>query len=301
MKSSLTQSLVRIAQQLLLGKPMTAFLKALGCKPLVDYNPNPNFGVLNVPFCGYFLKIETIPGILSSELNRRKLIPTQILNLFCPMKVTSFLGTTIAYLPRRKEFSDVTSSVPYAKDIHSEFLRCGELTLLSLEANSELLSGLQVLKRYLGENAGNTIRDGIIAILQKPLQIGPVHGDFHFKNIVKIGAEKGELIDVDCFRPQGIQAFDAVYFSLEAALVEHSNTRGWLDELLAATKGQSRYQEYLFNIEPLDYHEALLLYFVDRCGQEDRFIPQLSAKSIRSLQSVTVELARLNSLDEIAF
>ncbi len=301
MTSSLTLRSIRIAQKLLLGKTFRYLARLIGRKPLTDYNPNPHFGILNVPFGSYFLKIETTPGMLSSEMQRRTLIPTQVRELFCPMTFTSFLGVSIAYLPRREEVSDVGASLPFARAIHEEFIQCGEILKTRLEENPELLSGLQVLSRYLGKDAAESIREGLVAILEKPLQVGPVHGDFHYKNIVKVEADTAELIDADCFRPRGIQAFDAIYFALEAALVEHAKTRGWLDELLAATKGKSSVREYLFSIAPLRFEEALLLYFVDRCGQEDRYIPQLSTKGIRTLESIAKELARLHGLGDITF
>ncbi|MBK7627793.1 MAG: hypothetical protein IPJ16_11500 [Bacteroidales bacterium] len=78
-------------------------------------------------------------------------------------------------------------------------------------------SGLKVINQKCGLSWEKKTQNCLKAILDKPVDIGPCHGDFHKRNILKKEGQY-KLIDWDSFRINDIQALDAFHYLIDQYL-----------------------------------------------------------------------------------
>lgn len=147
---------------------------------------------------------------------------------------------------------------------------------ISDEINLLIKNGLKVIKNILNDDELLYCIENFIFTSLNNIEcsIGPCHSDFHIDNIMK-GTNNDELfmIDIDCFRINGYQFFDVIYFANQD--IAKLNNVTWYQALLEMIKNPSIYsQHYNFinkfiNINYIKIY--CFIYSVERIGQDAQF------------------------------
>lgn len=153
----------------------------------------------------------------------------------------------------------------------------------------EIIAGLAYIERFFGAQEAHHLREYVNDYLgQRNYVTGVCHGDFHARNIMKNSIDEYVMIDLDCVRLNGIQDFDALYYSLEC---EWSKTGVlWVDSLTRSfSESNSITRNVLKNFD-IQWTKGLgVSFFLDRIGQDyTQFGIRYSRKSINNFLKSTV-------------
>ncbi|MCX6235980.1 MAG: hypothetical protein NTY07_00250 [Bacteroidia bacterium] len=168
---------------------------------------------------------------------------------------------------------DEKESLVTAKIVLIVFRKYGEIKLITIKDLYYVAEGLKIVKYLCNETAYDEINSHINQFLaENKFYIGPAHGDFHSKNILKDGQNK-YVIDLDCFREKSLQEFDALYFVVQ--LISDKNIITWhraLCKLLVNDFKNEKFNEFLnYFIGNKNLVSLSLLFFLDRIGQELKY------------------------------
>lgn len=193
--------------------------------------------------------------------------------LLVPEEAYRSWGFEIRRSPRWIPFVDPAAALPAAARVLDAFRRRGSVRRSSLGAGvPEILTGLDVVARAAGEEVAAAWRDRARKALDMDLRIGHSHGDFHFRNLLRDPDGGDRIIDLDRFRPRGIQSLDALFFAVEAEAaltgdpwhraLARLHLEGWSGGICA-----SLVEEFV----DLDSTGAAVVFLLDRIGQEAAF------------------------------
>ena len=160
---------------------------------------------------------------------------------------------------------------------------------LNLSDCPEIIAGLDYIERFFGLQQALRLRKYVNDYLSLEGYVaGACHGDFHARNIMKNSIDEYVLIDLDCVRLNGIQDFDALYYSLEC---EWSKTGDlWVDSLTRSfSESNSITRNVLKNFD-IQWTKGLgVSFFLDRIGQDyTQFGIRYSRESINNLLKSTM-------------
>lgn len=156
------------------------------------------------------------------------------------------------------------------------FRNLGRVGPVHLSKLSEAGAGLGLLRTVLDEEDFQDLEHRIQQLLREnSLRIGPCHGDFHARNFLQKGGQFF-LIDFDCFRDKGVQELDAIYFIIHEIIDDQPGI--WWPEAIrdfhSAMGLKERYMRFMRDyVKPEAIEGLLLLYIVDRLGQELKYGP----------------------------
>lgn len=225
-----------------------------------------------------FLKISWRADCINHEISN-----IQLLREFEPLRLLTIpylhkkrLCYSIIETERRYPVTDDSELFEAAGRILEKFRCCGQIRQDNQLGNFEqITNGLNVIEEICGGEEKRICENQVAALMDgESFHIGPAHGDFHPKNILKDSKGNHYIIDLDCFRPQGIQALDAIYFVNE--YYADQNKISWYKQLiLLADKKQDTspvelpFLERFYKISSLQW---LLMYFLDRIGQDRSYV-----------------------------
>jgi len=170
--------------------------------------------------------------------------------------------------------ADDKEAIFFAKKILLRFRKYGKLDKISVDELFYLKEGLKILKKIISNQKFEQVHQYISDFFERNLfHIGPSHGDFHSKNILKEN-NKYYVIDFDCFREKSIQEFDAVYFIVQLITIKNNIT--WfeaLHKLLDKDYSNEEYNSFLNSlIFTENFNVLALVFFIDRIGQEKKYL-----------------------------
>ena len=179
----------------------------------------------------------------------------------------------------------------YAKIILQKYNNFSRRNNFKISSMSNFNNGLEIINNIYKLNNKQNICEEIKKILDNFLSnelfnIGPCHGDFHSKNILQNDQNKVFLIDYDCFRTESIQELDALYFIIQKIIDDNPGI--WWHEAIHDFENkflnkEKQYQEFLSKFITQDLNKIILLYFLDRIGQDylyDKSIDNLNHELI---------------------
>ncbi|HRG87430.1 MAG TPA: hypothetical protein PLW44_00305 [Chitinophagales bacterium] len=163
----------------------------------------------------------------------------------------------------------------------------GESKKVNLQQLGNAYLGLIIARDYLSPSDFTRLTNYLLPFLENnAVRIGPVHYDFHPKNIMQTTAGLPKVIDFDCFTKHGIQAIDELYYQIE----KQAQTKGypWIPYLLDYCGDDNA--KIAGHIDwPYDKRILALLYFLNRIGQENHLFGIVySADDILKLNAIYV-------------
>lgn len=170
------------------------------------------------------------------------------------------------------------SGLTIAREVLFVFKNYSEKRNATINELSTVVAGLSIVKELIGEEEyfkAHSVLSSFLA--SRVLNIGPAHGDFHAKNIMK-KHDRFYIIDLDCFRANSVQVLDALYYLIE--LIVDPNGISWFDAIkklpgiVANNKTQLCFISDFCDYK--DWEKLLLLLFVDRIGQEYKYRSNVS-------------------------
>jgi len=128
--------------------------------------------------------------------------------------------------------------------------------------------------RFIRQNCTPEIYDQYIKKLEtfqkNKVITGLVHGDFHYRNMLKTEKEEYLVIDLDHITNRGIQALDAVHFIIDSQS-RHRRVH-WTKQLLYYHRKnwdvEDRYRKIFSSYIDIDRRLIAYVYFLDRLGKE---------------------------------
>ena len=181
---------------------------------------------------------------------------------------------------------DINQQYNYAQTLLEKYNICAIKKNFKLSLMSNVNNGLEIINNIYKLNDKQNICEEIKKILDNFLSnesfnIGPCHGDFHSKNILQNDKNKVFLIDYDCYRTESIQELDAFYFIIQKIIDDNPGI--WWHETIEDFENkflnkEKKYLEFLSKFITQDLNKIILLYFIDRIGQD-----YLYDKSINNL------------------
>lgn len=218
----------------------------------------------------------------------------QLLSEFEPLRFLTIpyvykkhFGYSIIETKRRYPVTDDPELFAAAEKILERFQRCAEVRHDNTMAEFEQLNiGLKVIEEICGWEKKQICAKHIITLLNKEsLYVGPSHGDFHPKNILKDSNGNHYLIDLDCFRLRGIQALDAIYFINE--YYANMNRVSWYEQLIMFVERKQNCSpnvlSFLEKFCKISHEKLLLVYFLDRIGQDWSYVTTVSEMPAREI------------------
>jgi serine/threonine protein kinase len=225
-----------------------------------------------------FLKISWRSESIDHEIHNMQLLseykPLRI--LLVPYLHKKSLGYSLIETQRRYAITEDSELFKAAGNILERFQRCAEIRPNNhLNDFKQITIGLSVIEEICGRLKKQTCENLITALMEaESFHVGPAHGDFHPNNILKDSTGNPYIIDFDCFRPQGIQALDAIYFVNE--YYANQNKINWYRQLILFVERKQRpspvpspFLERFCKISSLPW---LLMYFLDRIGQDRVYV-----------------------------
>ncbi len=174
-----------------------------------------------------------------------------------------------------------------AEIILERFQRCAEIkNNHKMDDFEHVVNGLNVIEDICGRKIKQICANQIITLLDKEsFYVGPAHGDFHHKNILKDLNGNYYIIDLDCFRLHGIQALDAIYFINE--YFANINGLNWYEQLVMFAENKQNYSpaelSFLEKFCKISCKKWLLAYFLDRIGQDRSYVSTVSEMPVREI------------------
>jgi len=170
--------------------------------------------------------------------------------------------------------SDRKENFEAAEKILKIFSEYGEGRNCKIAQFSSLLDGLVLIRKFYGTETHEKVLLYVEQFLAKgQFRVGPCHGDFHYKNIMKQG-EDIYIIDLDCFRQDGLQPLDAIYYVNQDAA--DAVKMPWHTVLIDMIKDGNMYIEhYHFLKNFLDINDLkgyALIYCLDRLAQDGKYL-----------------------------
>jgi hypothetical protein len=245
---------------------------------------SPAIGTLNVITDAYFYKIGIIKRIIFNEYNNNQFIlkDNKIIELILPVKYKKkyffhILSSKILNnIDSIKNLEAATSILQKITTENKKYINISDLP--------EVVSGIEIVNLIYGKQTTEKILNILQFALDKPYNIGPAHGDFHQENIMQDELGNIIMIDLDCYRKNGIQALDALYYIIEAE--SRKNGEFWFVELCKIYKSKERIEEYFLLPEAIDINELLFICFLDRIGQERKYSKLLRKYQINQIEYV---------------
>lgn len=167
-----------------------------------------------------------------------------------------------------------------AEKILKRFKLCAECGPSNkIDDFNQVINGLNVIEELYGWNQRKIYEDQISIFMDKEsFYIGPAHGDFHPKNILKDSIGNYYIIDLDCFRRRGIQELDAIYFISE--YYANINKINWYEQLILFVEKKQEYSiiesSFIDKYCKINSLQWLLIYFFDRMGQDRLYVDHVS-------------------------
>jgi hypothetical protein len=139
----------------------------------------------------------------------------------------------------------------------------------------EINLGIEIINKLCGNESNSICREQIDKLSQDTrIHLGPAHGDFHSRNILKDENNNYFLIDFDCFRKLNVQQFDAIYFVIEHLALK--NSINWLSQLCLIIENRQQFTRHEHQLlSNFDANVRISLYFaffLDRIGQESKYV-----------------------------
>lgn len=177
---------------------------------------------------------------------------------------------------------DPGEQVIAAEKLLSELARYSKKEKINPNSMEYIVEGLKILKFLFGNKGSEKylkVKNRVEKIFESnEYNLGPAHGDFHSKNIMKKQKSGGTfeflMIDFDCFRRKSIQEFDAIYFLVQC-IADASEKIWWHGALIQLDEQISKNSEYKHFFEKfVDFNQLQdlkFLYFIDRVGQDQKY------------------------------
>jgi hypothetical protein len=139
---------------------------------------------------------------------------------------------------------------------------------LTIDNCIEIKHGIQYIELILGPIISSRLLKYVCEVLNRTIYLtGLCHGDFHSRNIMLNEIGDPKIVDLDCFRLNGIRYFEALYFSLEATWSLTGSL--WYLTLMDCIKGDTSSVDLYLSAFSLAWDRELgILFFLDRVGQE---------------------------------
>lgn len=236
-----------------------------------------------------FLKISWRKDNIIHEINNINLLSNldQLRSLLIPFSYKKFLWYSVIETQRKYPIPDDNELFNAAERILERLQNCAELrTNCKIDNFRQLTKGLKIINEICGKNEWQICSSHINELLfQESLYIGPTHGDFHPKNILQDLFGNYFIIDLDCVRHEGILALDAIYFINE--YYANKNQISWYDQLILFTTKKQMFSDNEVTFlgkfcRNFDNH-WLLMYFLDRIGQDSQYVSRLSEMPLREI------------------
>lgn len=187
-----------------------------------------------------------------------------------------FLNKSISVMrtQRRPLISGRPEKFEAARKVLNTFREYGVLRACSTGELPYLSGGLALVERFYGAGIHQGVRASVQQFFKGRLfRLGPCHGDLHHKNIVGTG-ENPYVVDLDCFRDDGLQALDALYYVNQyIADDEKIPWHAALVRLLADKKKYSVYYDFLHDFLDMKAIKGYaLIYCLDRFKQDAKYL-----------------------------
>lgn len=257
----------------------------------------------------YFRQISTVPWIIILYTDnkffkiswRKDCIINEINNLEFVNRVELLRKLLIPYIYKRRlccsiietqrkiPVNDANEFFTAAERILDRFQLCAELkSNCDLSEFKLITEGLSIIKESGCYNEWLICENQVKQFFDKEsFYIGPAHGDFHQKNILKDEDGNYFIIDLDCFRPEGIMALDAIYFIIQYYVNLHRVN--WYEQLISFTSKRQEFTQselkFLNKYCKISNIQWLMIFFLDRIGQERQYV----GNSSEILQKVIVQ------------
>ena len=236
-----------------------------------------------------FLKISWRTDCIDHEIKNMQLLSKfeSLRFLITPHVLKKHLCYSIIETQRRYLVADDAELFEAAEIILERFQRCAEIkNNHKMDDFEHVVNGLNVIEDICGRKIKQICANQIITLLDKEsFYVGPAHGDFHHKNILKDLNGNYYIIDLDCFRLHGIQALDAIYFINE--YFANINGLNWYEQLVMFAENKQNYSpaelSFLEKFCKISCKKWLLAYFLDRIGQDRSYVSTVSEMPVREI------------------
>jgi hypothetical protein len=236
-----------------------------------------------------YLKISWRVECIDHEINNMQLLSKfeQLRMLIVPFHRKNRLWYSVIETQRRYPITDDYELFNAAERILKRFQCCAVVSYNNLiEDFEQIINGLNVICEICGPVKRQLCANKVKELMEKePFYIGPAHGDFHPKNILKDLNGNDYIIDLDCFRLQGIQALDAIYFVNE--YYANKNNINWYQQLILFLENKQEYSPvelpFLESFFKKYCVQWLLMYFLDRVGQERAYVATVDEMPVREI------------------
>jgi hypothetical protein len=209
----------------------------------------------------------------------------------CIPKVVSMkrFGFEVLITKRLEHLNDGSEVEIAAEKLLSALRSLGEQRIIGKNRLPGIMRGLEQVENNFGIELAGAYRLKLDLLLGKPLFSGPVHGDLHPGNILKDAAGNPQLIDWDCYEPEGIQALDAL--SLIVFTDSRRNNCTWCKQLTEYHRSNwnsvcfPRILDKFVDIEPPG---IVLIFFLNQLGMDSRYfkLDEFKLKEVRLLVEI---------------
>lgn len=252
---------------------------------------NLAFNTIHILTRSSFYKIaHASPSTVKPEYNNYQLAANNypLFKPFVPLhSYADKYGVSFLKLEPLTRLDDEAENKKAAAIILASLKNYGESKKVTLQQLGNAYLGLIIARKYLAPSDFTRLTNYLQLFLENnAIRIGPVHYDFHPKNIMQTIVGEPKVIDFDCFNTQGIQAIDELYYQIE----KQAQTKGypWIPYLLDYCGNDKA--GIAGNIDwPGDKRILALLYFLNRIGQENHLFGIVySADDILKLNAIYV-------------
>lgn len=236
-----------------------------------------------------FLKISWRAACIEHEIKNMQLL-NEFESLRCliiPYLYKKHLCYSVIEKQRRHPVTEDSELFEAAVRILERFQRCAEIRHKNkVDDFEQLTNGLNVIEEMSGREKKQICANEIMALMDKEsFYVGPAHGDFHLNNILKDSNGNNYVIDLDCFRLQGIQALDAIYFVNE--YYANKNKINWYQQLILFAEKKQAYSPvelpFIERFCKISCIQWLLIYFLDRIGQDRSYVANVTEMPVREI------------------
>ncbi len=200
---------------------------------------------------------------------------------------------------RRYPIMDNAELFKAAEEILERFKCCGEVRCNNrIDDFVQIMNGLKVVQEICGSEKRKICANHITELLGKEsIYVGPAHGDFHPRNVLKDLNGNNYIIDLDCFRLRGIQALDVIYFFNE--YYANKNKINWYQQLILFVENKQSYStdefSFLGKFCKISNQQWLLMYFLDRLGQNMAYTASISEMPVREITEFLNSYLKINN------
>jgi hypothetical protein len=236
-----------------------------------------------------FLKISWRAECIEHEIKNMQFL-NEIEPLRClilPYLYKKHFCYSVIETQRRYPVTENSELFEAAQNILERFQLCAEIRHQNKAEDFEQLKiGLNVIEEISGREKKQICANEITALMDREsFYVGPSHGDFHPNNILKDANGNNYVIDLDCFRPQGIQALDAIYFLNE--YYANKNMISWYQQLILFAEDKQPYLPvalpFIERFCKISCIQWLMIYFLDRIGQDRSYVATVTEMPVREI------------------